>query len=367
MRQLTKLSVLTIVISTTSGCSWLWGEDGYFRNRSNDYLQARQAPMLVIPGNLKSETRPFDPLYPIPNNIPNSVADKNFEVPRPPALQNTVGDVNSNISSLQNRQGVQWFIAHQTVPATYNQALQYFRQSGFHINTTLPETGEFTTDWLEANALTSVLGSKLLAKEAALKDHEFKVRVRVEPGVNANTSEVYALAVLRPIGSFADINWPATSQNTALESVLLDELMLNIAQSPNDTISSNPVAIDTIAILDRDSQNIPVLRMNGDMNLVWTRVERAISTADIKLDDMDRASGVYYIDLAKKADGSPKVGFFGRLFSSADSQTEPYIIKMVQEGDKIVIRVYNTNNGVIPSDKAEAILKLLKENMQKNS
>ena len=364
MRQLTKLSVLTVVISATSGCSWLWGENGYFRNRSNDYLQARQAPMLVVPENLQAETRPFDPLYPIPNNIPNSTASGNFKVPRPPALQSTSASASNNASSLQNRQGVQWFIAYQTVPASYAQALQYFRQSGFHINTTHAETGEFTTDWLESTALVSTLGSKLLGSEPALKDHEFKIRVRVEPGVNNNTSEIYALAVLRPTGSAADTSWPATSENIALESVLLDELMTNITQSSSGSSTIGSTSAE--AILDKDSQNMPILRMNGDADLVWTRVERAISMSDIKIDDIDRGTGAYYIDLAKNADGSSKSGFFSRLFSSSDSQTEPYIIKMLQEGENIVIRVYNTNNGVAPSDKSEAILKLLKENMQKS-
>lgn len=364
MRQLTKLSVLTVVISVTSGCSWPFGENGYFRNRSNDYLQAKQAPMLVIPENLRAQTRPFDPLYPIPNNIPNSTAGKNFEVPRPPALQNTITDVDSNISSIQNRQGMQWFIAYQSVPVTYSQALQYFRQSGFHINATHSETGEFTTDWIESNALTSALGSKLLASDPSLENHEFKVRVRVEPGVNANTSEVYTLTVLRPKGSAADVDWPATSENMMLESALLDGLMANISPSSHDSPLST--VVDSMAILDKDNQNLPVLRINGDADLVWTRVERAIATADIKLDDIDRGTGVYYIDMAKNADGSSKTGFFGRLFSSAKSQSAPYVVKMLPEGDDIVLRIYNTDNSIAPSDKAEAILKLLKENMQKS-
>ncbi|MDO8332908.1 MAG: hypothetical protein Q7T02_02925, partial [Pseudomonas sp.] len=36
MKRLAGLSVLALMISSTSGCGWLWGEDGYFRDRGND-------------------------------------------------------------------------------------------------------------------------------------------------------------------------------------------------------------------------------------------------------------------------------------------------------------------------------------------
>ena len=33
MKRLAGLSTLALIISSTSGCGWLWGEDGYFRDR----------------------------------------------------------------------------------------------------------------------------------------------------------------------------------------------------------------------------------------------------------------------------------------------------------------------------------------------
>lgn len=60
MRQLAKLSVIAVVISTTSGCGWLWGEKGYFKDRSNDYLDAKQAPLITVPADLQQNTKPLD-------------------------------------------------------------------------------------------------------------------------------------------------------------------------------------------------------------------------------------------------------------------------------------------------------------------
>ena len=46
MKRLAGLSALALIISTTSGCGWLWGDEGYFRDRSTDYLDARQTCLL---------------------------------------------------------------------------------------------------------------------------------------------------------------------------------------------------------------------------------------------------------------------------------------------------------------------------------
>lgn len=375
MRQLAKLSVIAVVISTTSGCGWLWGEKGYFKDRSNDYLDAKQAPLITVPADLQQNTKPLDPLYPIPANIPNSTAGKDFEVPRPVPLQ-IVNE--SRAFSLQSSQGVQWFIAQQPTMQVYGQAFQYFQQAGFHIDVTRPTTGEFTTNWVKPSALTSMLSNRLLAVDPSLAKEEFKVRVRIEPGVSSNTSEVYTLVMVRAEDSTADAAWPAKSQNASVESVLLDELMANMSntQAMDTTVSlltdsqveSTPVA-STTAVLSRDAQNMPVLVMNGDFDLVWSRVERAITTANIKIDDMDRSMGAYYVNLAEKADGSSDVGFFSRLFggdsqAKRDARAERYIIKVDKVDNAINVSVQNAkDSSPAAADKAEAILKQLKDNM----
>src|SRR3546814_11822678 len=90
MKRLAGLSTLALMISATSGCGWLWGDDGYFRDRGSDYLSARQtAPMQVA---VDSETRPLDPLLPIPQQVADSTGvPGKYEVPRPQRLQVEIG------------------------------------------------------------------------------------------------------------------------------------------------------------------------------------------------------------------------------------------------------------------------------------
>jgi hypothetical protein len=49
-------------------------------------------------------------------------------------------------------------------------------------------------------------------------DSETRVRVRIEPGVQRNTSEVYVVSAERPAGSTADVDFTNRSVNTGLDA-----------------------------------------------------------------------------------------------------------------------------------------------------
>lgn len=365
MNQLAKLSVCIIASSLITGCSWLWGEKGYFKDRSNEYLKAHQTPPLKIPESLKGNTLPFDTLYPIPNNIPNPTYTQ-YTVPRPVPLQ-VVAD--ANLPSLQTRSGVQWLIVQQPVASTYQQVLQYFKQAGFQIDMTRPHTGEFSTTWVKPNALTNMLSSRLLAVDSSLVDQEIRLKVRVEPGVQTNSSEIYVLDMVRSEHNTASLDWPAASQNTLIESVLLDELSANMGsmQTNESTalLSDQYVPAKAKISLTKNDLGLPVLATPDNFDVAWTQVEYAINAADIKIDDIDRSSGLYYINLAEKANGSEQdESFFTRLFGKSskkelDAKAERYIIQIKPVGSMTHISVLDPNLSPVAADKAEAILKQL--------
>ena len=70
MKRLAGLSALALIISSTSACSWLGitGKDGYFRDRTDDYLEERQTAPMQLPTGVQS--KPLDPLLLIPVPLP---------------------------------------------------------------------------------------------------------------------------------------------------------------------------------------------------------------------------------------------------------------------------------------------------------
>lgn len=202
MKRLAGLSALALIISSTSGCGWLWGEDGYFRDRGSDYLQAHPTAPMQLPQDVSNVKR-LDPLLPIPRNVADDNVAGEFEVPRPQPL--TGGAAQVTDYSLQRSGSSRWVLAQHSPAEVWPVARQFFEDNGFRIAEERPQTGEFNTTWQRFDELSASLGQRL-ASTASSGDSEVRVRVRMEPGVQRNTSEVYVVSVERPAGSTAELH-----------------------------------------------------------------------------------------------------------------------------------------------------------------
>ena len=85
MKRMAGLSALALIISSTSGCGWVWGPEGYFRDRGSDYLEAQQTAPMQLPPNVSTSKR-LDPLLPIPRNVADDTVKGEYIVPRPQPL-----------------------------------------------------------------------------------------------------------------------------------------------------------------------------------------------------------------------------------------------------------------------------------------
>ena len=365
MKRLAGLSSLALIISATSGCGWLWGEDGYFRDRGSDYLSARQvAPMQV---EVAGETRPLDPLLPIPRNVADSTTSGKYEVPRPQRLQ-VAADVSD--FSIQSSGDSRWLLAQHAPAQVWTAARQFFTGKGFGIAEERPQTGEFSTAWQRGDQLDAAL-----VRNLGIQDGETRVRVRIEPGVQRNTSEIFLVSVKRPVGSNAEVAWPETSSHKELDRALLDELQASLNRSARQGGSVSllaerdfdaPSRVNLIA----DGSGNPVLQLDSDFDRAWSSVGRALQASDIRVDDLDRSLGVYYVNLSERADNpDDKPGFFARLFGGAadkdeiEARAERYQVRLTRAGNGVQVTLDRSVDTVAPADVARRVLNLIKDNL----
>ncbi|CAM5420838.1 Outer membrane protein assembly factor BamC OS=Stutzerimonas stutzeri OX=316 GN=CXK95_11855 PE=4 SV=1 [Stutzerimonas stutzeri] len=121
--------------------------------------------------------------------------------------------------------------------------------------------------------------------------------------------------------------------------------------------------------LSDDGAGIPVLQLETDFDRAWSSVGRALQAGDVRVDDLDRSLGVYYVNLAEGAkDPQEKPGFFGRLFGGEDkdeieARAERYQLRLTRAGDKVLVTLDKGIDAVAPADVARRVLSLIKDNL----
>lgn len=365
MKRLAGLSTLALIISGTSGCGWLWGDDGYFRDRGSDYLQAQQVPPMQVPAG--AALRPIEPLLPVPQQVADSRSTGEYEVPRPQRLliAEEAGEF-----SLQTSEDARWLVAMRAPSQVWAATRQFFTDNGFQIDEERPQTGEFVTAWQTRDQLAPAL-----VRNLGLSDGETRVRVRIEPGVQRDTSEIYLVSVQRPAGSSADVAWPDAPVNAELDRVLLDELHAGLNRSTEQGGSASLLAereydAPSRVTLSEAGSGSPVLQLDTDFNRAWSSVGRALQASDILVEDLDRSLGVYYINLAEgAANPDDKPGFFSRLFGGAtdreelDARAERYQLRLTDVGGNVQVSLDKDLDTVAPADVARSVLNMLKESL----
>ena len=122
MKRLAGLSALALIISSTSGCGWVWGPEGYFRDRGSDYLEAQQTAPMQLPPDVSTAKR-LDPLLPIPRNVADDSVKGEYIVPRPQPLS---AAADASAYSLQKTGDSRWIVAQNPPAEAWPVAVQFF-------------------------------------------------------------------------------------------------------------------------------------------------------------------------------------------------------------------------------------------------
>lgn len=380
MKRLAGLTALALIIGNTTGCSWLWGKDGYFRDRGTDYLDSHETAPMKVPEGLQS--KPLDPLLPIPMSVADSHEKAGeFEVPRPVALADK--GANSSDYSLQKSGDARWLLAQRPPAEVWPVAHQFFQDNGFAFAEEKPQTGEFSTRWQPLAQVSAPLARRLSSRIAGVDpSSETRVRVRIEPGVQTNTSEIYVLSETRPAGSSsASQDWPSKPAVPALDAALLDEMLASMASSAEKGGSVSLLAAHSTydtpgsVVLDKDGNGNPMLTIDSDLDRAWISVGRALDNADIQVDDINRSLGVYYVNVAegaKKLEDAKKPGFFGRMFGASEEKAKAeeeakakrYQVRLTSVNNTVQVTLDKDINTSAPVDVAQSVLEKIQESMR---
>ena len=370
MKRMAGLSALALIISSTSGCGWIWGPEGYFRDRGSDYLEAQQTAPMQLPPNVSTAKR-LDPLLPIPRNVADDTAKGEYIVPRPQPLS-AIADASDY--TLQKSGDSRWVMGQHPPAEVWPVALQFFQDNGFRLDEQRPQTGEFTTTWQHSDELSAAMAKRLTAAGVGA-DSETCVRVRIEPGVQRNTSEIYVVSAERPAGSTANVDFTNRSVNSGLDAALVDDMLASMSRTAEkggsvSMLASRDFDTPNRVSLSEDGSGNPILNVGPDLDRAWSSVGRALEQGEWRVEDINRSLGLYYINLSEKAEKKDeKPGFFSSLFGSAptkeevEARADRYQVRLSKVGENVQVTVEKNINTVAPAEVARKVLTVIQDNL----
>lgn len=336
-----RIPVLMSLAITLPACSWLGlsGEDGVFRDRQGEYLEARIAPPMQIPPGLDTVT--IAELYHIPDLLPG---DRALYV-TPPAPKPIDTRIREGVV-VQRFGDRSWIVIGATAGQVWPRLRDYWSAEGVELDIENAVQGVMETVWLPQSET----------------DLRHKYRVWIEPGLHAGNSEIY----VRHIDDNGEtmpgmvVQWPAQSENLERETTILASISLYLADRTDiyraSSVSMLAGSIEVqgkASIVDAGPGNTQ-LELRLDYERAWSQLTQAINNANIEV--LESLSEQRQIRVAfTGTESAEEPGFFRRLFTREDNtQSIEFVLRMV--GPEGAIRVEASTAGSAPAPYEQDLL-----------
>ncbi|KUJ83375.1 outer membrane protein assembly factor BamC [Microbulbifer flavimaris] len=280
MTRLTAGAALCIAGLTLSGCG-VFGDNGYFRDRGDDYQMANSLPPLQLPEGVEAKNQ--EELYEIPQVGSAELERGAFEVPRPQALAVNAGLERVKIQKLGNRR---WVLVSQPPEEVWPQLHYFLRTSGLQLERSDATAGIMETTWLQ------------FKDSPETKD---KYRLRVESGVQPDTTEVHVRHLSAPAETPASaaVSWPEMSSSPEREGWMIDEMSTALAADATGAAASlvaQAIGGGSVKVqLKEPAGREPFITLALSKDRAWATVAHAVNSGAYRLHEEDVDTGILYV------------------------------------------------------------------------
>lgn len=342
------------------GMNRLVGDEGVFRDRKADYLEAESIPRIQVPPGF--DTYVIDDLLVIPDLAGND-STAFVDTPRPRPLEGR----SSREVVIQRMDERSWIIADVSPSQIWPRIRDYWRQKGVPLDEELPSQGVMETGWF-------VLDGNVLTKE--------KFRVDVEPGFQDNSAEVRLTHVSAPQAAPAmdAVNWPEQSMDQELSFEFLREMSQFLADVGNlyqaSTVSFQARSLSSTgkASLVTTPSGNAMLRLRADYDRSWAALRRALTRNNIHIVHEDAELGVFDLAfdpdmLTDEEEEEEGPGFFTRLITlngafGGKDEAVSYRIRLQLLGTGEVVEIlavpFEENRSAAADDAVSSLMQFLR-------
>jgi outer membrane protein assembly factor BamC len=337
--------LLLLAIPFLPGCSYLFGDNGFFRDNSKDYQEAQELPPMQLPEGKSDDS--LVEIYAIPEIQSEPQLGNSDKVPRPAPLVAASADQLVRIQKLGDSS---WALVAIAPGQLWPQLRSFLSAANIDIARMDARAGIIESTYLELQEV----------------DRPTRFRFRVERGVQRGNSELHVLQMYQS----SDEGWPAQSDDVELESELLRGVAQFIANSA-DTAPVSMMAEQSISasgkVYLQDDERGHFISLELPFDRAWASVARSIELSGFEITDRNRSEGRYYIRYVG-AEGEEKSGWFSWFGNDDDEHPAagiPLLVDMTTVKPELMqIRIRpESDPDALTGEQLEALLVLIKGNI----
>ena len=335
----------------------------------------------------------------VPPDLTSPVVDDRFVIPDPKATtfstynrERGVAPTSGNVvlptvdSARIERAGEQrWLVVKSSPDKAWPIIKEFWGESGFVLKRESPEVGIMETDWAENRAkIPQDLVRRSIGRlldglyDTGYRD---KFRTRLEPGVEAGTTDVYishrGLEEIYTNTDRSSTGWQPRVADKELEAEMLARLMVKFgtgtaaAKATATTTAGGPAASTVAARAFYAPDKSGSLKVNDPFDRAWRSVGLALDRIGFTVEDRDRSKGLFFVryidpDAEAKSSSGGK-GFFEKLmfWRKDDPLSKPqYRIFVAEASGTSDVMVQGADGKPDNSSTAKRILSLLLEQLK---
>lgn len=360
---------IALLIVSLSGCSYLFGENGLYPNRSNDYLKVQQSDPITIP-----EDKVVDSIadnYPIPELKFAKVLPKKYEVPRVDSLNDLEpkGSV-----KLQSFKSDQWVLVKRSPGQIWPLVLQFFESNQIPLVKTEADRGVIETDWLKVNELNIESVSEKRNKprrkrtqdSVASVDASLKERYQLvlKPGIQKNSTEIWVKQSTGTANTDREGFWTVSSSALRQENMayLVAEHLAGSPDQSSHSLLAQGIGSASKVSLEYSNNGDPYLDLQLSFDRGWAALQSALEKASFEIEDLDRSNGIYYTRYIERKKKEKKPGYLKRMYrfivrSKKVEQNTDFVVKTVQQGESLIITLKSIEKPLLESNEQAFMLR----------
>ncbi len=301
MKKIILIPAVVAVSIAVSGCGWLFGDKGVFRDRSDDYRRARVEKPLQIPPELSQAEGDED--FAIPPLAHAEPLTGKFTVPRPEPID---GDPSAEQVKIRSLDGASWILVEASPGEVWPRVRQFLNTNQLYVTRADASDGVIETGWLQPKYPEG--------HETANVARE-RYRFRIEQGVQRSSSEIYVLQA----GAQAGDNWPTTSSDPARETEMIKVLAQFIADNGStgavSMLAQRGIESRGKVFLSKAAGDTPHLRLELPFDRAWGSLILALPKAGFTVDDLNRSEREFWVRYTPPIDPQDKPGWWSRFWS----------------------------------------------------